>query len=66
MVQCGCGKTLEKVPVWLVRVDVEFVCNNCPNRNYKNIASVTFESLGPAKAVVGAPEDLEVIEEEEA
>ncbi len=43
MVTCSCGKTLDKVPDWLAAVSVEFVCNNCPNRKVKNIASVTLE-----------------------
>ena len=52
MVQCTCGKHLDKVPNWLAGVTVEFVCNNCPNRKIKNIA---FTSLQPLTA---APADL--------
>lgn len=43
MVSCSCGKPMDKVPNWLSVVTVEFVCNNCPNRKVKNIASVTLE-----------------------
>lgn len=43
MVTCSCGRVLDKVPVWLESVTAEFVCNNCPNRKVKNIASVTLE-----------------------
>lgn len=43
MVSCSCGKVMDKVPEWLSVVSVEFVCNNCPNRKVKNIASVTLE-----------------------
>lgn len=38
MVKCSCNKTIEKVPDWLQSAKVEFVCNNCPNRQVKNIA----------------------------
>lgn len=34
---------MEKVPDWLSAVTVEFVCNSCPNRKVRNIASVTLE-----------------------
>jgi hypothetical protein len=43
MVQCTCGKSIEKIPNWLQGVKAEFVCNNCPNRNTKNIAVVSME-----------------------
>jgi len=38
-----CGKPMEKVPRWLEGVQVTFVCNNCPNRQIKNITQVTLE-----------------------
>lgn len=45
MVTCsGCGRVIERVPDWLTGVKVEFVCNNCPNRQTKNIAFVNFET----------------------
>jgi hypothetical protein len=52
MVLCKCGKHLDKVPDWLQSVNVEFVCNNCPNRKTKNIAFISLEpvqtpDLGP-------------------
>lgn len=65
MVICACGKTLDKVPAWLDGVKVEFVCNNCPNRKLKNIAFITLENDAPAKDQVGAPEDLEAVEEDD-
>ncbi|MHB8637785.1 MAG: hypothetical protein ACYC96_15075 [Fimbriimonadaceae bacterium] len=57
MITCTCGKTIDKVPTWMASVNVEFVCNNCPNRQTKNIA---FVSLEPDVPVVAA---LEVEEE---
>jgi hypothetical protein len=45
-------------------VNVEFVCNNCPNRKTKNIAFITLESEGPAKDQLNAPENLEEIDED--
>jgi len=65
MVKCnGCGKAIEKVPDWLSGARVEFVCNNCPNRQTKNIA---FISLEPAEVkTVTATEDEETDVEEVA
>ena len=58
MVQCTCGRHMEKVPDWLQGVQVEFVCNNCPDRKTKNIA---FISLEPAVSAASAPEGLEEV-----
>lgn len=58
MVYCSCGKAMDKVPDWLAGVQVEFVCNNCPNRKVKNIASVTLEPEVAQTAVLEAPDDL--------
>jgi hypothetical protein len=67
MVYCGCGKPMDKVPDWLSGVQVEFVCNNCPNRKVKNIASVTLEPEIAPTARLEPTEDPEAeIEEEEA
>jgi hypothetical protein len=55
MVVCKCGKSIEKVPDWLRAVDVEFVCNNCPERKVKNIASITLQ-LEPVALKVEEPE----------
>lgn len=69
MIQCSaCGKSIEKVPDWLRSAKVEFVCNNCPNRQTKNIAFVSLELEAPAVTKL-ADEDLdveEIAEEEEA
>ncbi len=43
MVLCSCGKPIEKLPSWLQGTKVEFVCNNCPNRQTRNIALVSLE-----------------------
>jgi hypothetical protein len=45
MVECSCGKVIERVPTWLNKVKVEFVCNNCPNRTTKNITQMTFTTF---------------------
>jgi len=65
MVYCGCGKAMDKVPDWLSAVQVEFVCNNCPNRKVKNIASVTLEPEVAPTAKLEAPDDLPEDEEAE-
>jgi len=43
MVTCSCGRKIDKIPNWMQGINVNFVCNNCPNRNIKNIASVSLE-----------------------
>jgi len=52
MVQCSCGKTIDKIPEWMSGIQVTFVCNNCPNRQHKNIAFVNLEAAltTPVKA----------------
>lgn len=66
MVVCSaCGKHLEKVPDWLQGVQVEFICNNCPNRKLKNIAFVQLPAEAPAKDKTAAPDELEAVEDEE-
>ena len=62
MVECSCGKTLEKVPNWLQTVTVEFICNNCPNRQTKNIA---FLQLEPAPVKATETDGIAFTEEEE-
>lgn len=66
MIQCSsCGKTLDKVPSWLAGANAAFVCNNCPNRQAKNIAFLSLESESP-KATKGDEEvEMDVPEEEE-
>ena len=63
MVTCtSCGKAIDKMPNWLTGVKVEFVCNNCPNRQTKNIA---FISLEPETAKTGIALDEEEVDVEE-
>jgi hypothetical protein len=50
------------MPDWLTGVKVEFVCNNCPNRQTKNIA---FISLEPEQAKTGIALDEEEVDVEE-
>lgn len=48
MIQCTtCGRPLDKLPTWLAGSNVVFVCNNCPNRQAKNIAFLSLESETP-------------------
>jgi hypothetical protein len=53
MVKCACDKSIEKVPNWLQSAKVEFVCNNCPNRQTKNIAFVNLDAglKDPGKSI---------------
>lgn len=71
MVTCSCGKVMDKVPDWLSVVTVEFVCNNCPNRKVKNIASVTLEpdlahtaKIDAAKHTDEDEEDMDGLDED--
>ena len=57
MITCTCGKIIEKVPTWMSSVNVEFVCNNCPNRQTKNIAFVTLEPDIPVVSKLDSDED---------
>lgn len=66
MIQCKCGKTIEKLPTWLATANVEFVCNNCPNRQTKNIAFVSLEPNLPGAAKADGDLDVEDIADEEA
>ena len=67
MIYCKCGKAIEKLPTWLASANVEFICNNCPNRQTKNIA---FVDLSPEPKTVITDEeeetDVEEVEDEEA
>jgi len=65
MVQCSCGKTIEKVPEWLSSAKVEFVCNNCPNRTTKNIAFVSLETAASPEKPDEEGMDLGPEEDEE-
>jgi hypothetical protein len=40
MIKCLCGKEIASVPNWLRDVKVQFVCNNCPNREVQGITQV--------------------------
>ncbi|MEI7576003.1 MAG: hypothetical protein WCK51_03855 [Armatimonadota bacterium] len=66
MVLCACGKPIDKVPNWLQSAEVEFVCNNCPNRQTKNIAFVQLDAgaKDPGKQIEGEP-DLGDLDEDE-
>lgn len=58
MVYCSCGKPIEKIPSWMQRVNVQFVCNNCPNRKHQNITQMDLTGVPPAKPNLSEPEDL--------
>lgn len=54
MVKCSsCGKEIDRIPVWMAGIKVDYVCNNCPNRTMKNIAFMTFEpAVKPAAEAI--------------
>lgn len=66
MITCStCGKVIEKVPEWLAGTKADFVCNNCPNRQAKNIAFVSLEPVVPRVGENDAPEEEPDLDEED-
>jgi len=62
MITCSCGKVMDKIPSWLEGVKVEFICNNCPNRQIKSITEVQLMPVAtenPAEAVIEGDADDE-------
>lgn len=64
MVRCSCGKAIEKIPDWMMGIKVEFVCNNCPNRQTKNIAFINFDEALHSSAKLSEEPELEIEGEE--
>lgn len=65
MVRCSCGKAIEKIPDWMANIKVEFICNNCPNRQTKNIAFINFDdALHPSAKLEGGEAEVEIEEPE--
>ncbi|MBL8088197.1 MAG: hypothetical protein JNM85_09035 [Chthonomonas sp.] len=64
MVNCSCGKTIERVPNWLQTVNVEFVCNNCPNRQIKPISQLAQEESQAARAAAANLGKMDALEED--
>lgn len=66
MVQCSCGKILDKIPAWMDSIQVQFVCNNCPNRQTKNIAFIQFEpTVNPGAKLEEVPAEIAEEDDEE-
>lgn len=67
MVVCSsCGKPMERVPDWMASIDVQFACNNCPNRQLKNIAFVNLDAT-PVTAKIEMDEaEIEEVADDEA
>ena len=65
IVTCGCGKLMDKVPSWLQGVEVQFVCNNCPNRTVKTISEVAQAQMAAKPEVEATTADFPEEEDEE-
>lgn len=66
MIQCSaCGRPIEKVPDWLRGTKVDFICNNCPNRQTKNIAFMTLDTEPKAARDDDDDTDVEEIPDED-
>lgn len=46
MVKCNCGKDMEHMPNWFETINVQKVCNNCPNRELRNISEIKLDENG--------------------
>ena len=66
MVTCSCGKVMDKIPSWMDGIKVQFVCNNCPNRQTKNIAFINLDAGLHASAKIEDPAEVEAAAEIEA
>ncbi|MEJ5171775.1 MAG: hypothetical protein WHU10_12365 [Fimbriimonadales bacterium] len=66
MVYCSCGKPIEKIPSWMQRVNVQFVCNNCPNRKHQNITQMDLSVVLPPSSDLREPDDLPDLDDEPA
>lgn len=65
MVKCSsCGKSIEKLPDWMQSITVDFVCNNCPNRQTKNIAFVSLDPVLNPSAKLDAEPEPEIAEDD--
>lgn len=58
MVTCSCGKPIEKIPNWMQAISVAFVCNNCPNRQHKNIAFVNLDASQSTAVKETIPDEI--------
>jgi len=58
MITCSCGKVLDKVPTWLESVQIEFICNNCPNRQIKSITEVKLAPVVTEESAEEMPADV--------
>lgn len=67
MVTCtACGKPMDKVPNWMESIKVEFICNNCPKRQTKNIAFLNVENIiAPVSAKPSAESEADTSEVED-
>lgn len=66
MVKCVCDRPIEKMPVWLESVKVDFVCTNCPKRQQvKSIAQLHNEQQRAAKVEDESMPDIDADMDEE-
>lgn len=65
MVRCSCGRAIEKLPDWMATIKVDFVCNNCPNRQTKNIAFVNLDPIINPSAKLDAEPEIDEKDEDD-
>lgn len=52
---------MEKVPDWMKSITVQYACNNCPNRQTKNIAFVNLDPAIPAAAKIDIEDGIDEV-----
>lgn len=65
MVECTCGRKIDKIPSWMDVIKVEFVCDNCAKSTQsKNIAHLKNEQLMPIQPDKELSDEDEISEDE--
>jgi len=65
MITCSeCGKTLDKIPLWMASVNIRFVCDNCRKVNPMQWFPLPIAEEEEERLVVGPDEDIAFVEGE--
>ncbi|MCS7066281.1 MAG: hypothetical protein NZL85_08420, partial [Fimbriimonadales bacterium] len=65
MITCSeCGKTLDKIPVWMASVNIRFVCDSCRKVNPQQWFPLPIAEDEEERIAVGPDEDIAFVEGE--
>ncbi len=65
MITCAeCGKTLDKVPLWMATVNIRFVCDACRKVNPQQWFPLPIADDEEERIAVGPDEDIAFVEGE--